>query len=91
MLQIDRSTDESHDDDGKLKTIYNIRSYRGEAMKLSGEVCGKLIDFEVDSGSCATTIPIPIGIYKTHVCKIPLLPPRTILKSYSGGVLSIGK
>lgn len=84
MLQ---AADESHGDDGERFSIYNIRSYSGEAMKLSVEVCGELIDFEVDSGSCATTIPI--DVYKQKFSHMPLSYPRTILKSYSGQVVNV--
>lgn len=85
---------ESDGDDGETKKslqqnsdcIFNIRSYRGEAMNLSVDVCGKKIKFEVDSGSCATAIPIEM--YNLHFKHLPLNSPKIVLKSYSGEIVN---
>lgn len=87
QINLIETADEDYGDDGKQEAIYNIRTYRGEAMKLSVEVCGQSIDFEVDSGSCATAIPLET--YKQHFFHLPLTPPRTILKSYSGEIVNV--
>lgn len=71
---IEVSNDKS-DDDGKNILVCNIRSFRGKPMTLS---------FEVDSGSCATAIPL--NTYREYFKDVLLERPKSILKAYSGEI-----
>ncbi|CAK1590402.1 unnamed protein product [Parnassius mnemosyne] len=75
--------DVSEDDDGK--SLFNIRSDRGEPMTETVSIYGKNVQFQIDSGSAVSVISE--GTYKNMFSNIPLLDSNKSFFSYTGNIM----